>query len=248
MKLTIRMDDITPGMDWEKFERFIALLEQYQIKPLLGIVPDNQDPGLNVEPEREDFYGRMRQLQEQGYVMALHGWHHVYVTKKRGMFPLNPFSEFAGVPKEQQAERIQEGKKLLEAQGICPKLFMAPGHSFDRHTLAALKQCGMDKLTDGFGKHPYVYGGMTFYPIAFKRDSSLKKKAGCTTLVFHTNTMKEQDFAAFEKLLKIHGEKFADYAEYMSERPQKRGAAGHLLEYAMALTKAVLVQIKGRIS
>ena len=28
MKITIRMDDITPDMDWEKFERFKAVLDK----------------------------------------------------------------------------------------------------------------------------------------------------------------------------------------------------------------------------
>ena len=40
MKIAVRMDDITPDMDWEKFEAFKTILDKYNIKPLLGIVPD----------------------------------------------------------------------------------------------------------------------------------------------------------------------------------------------------------------
>ena len=42
MKITIRMDDITPGMDWKKFERFKAILDKHGGKPLVGVVPVNR--------------------------------------------------------------------------------------------------------------------------------------------------------------------------------------------------------------
>ena len=43
MNITVRLDDITPDMDWERFYKFKALLDQYQVKPLIGVVPDNRD-------------------------------------------------------------------------------------------------------------------------------------------------------------------------------------------------------------
>ncbi|MBO5623235.1 MAG: DUF2334 domain-containing protein, partial [Butyrivibrio sp.] len=42
MNITIRMDDITPDMDWDKFLRFKSLLDEHGIKPLIGVVPDNR--------------------------------------------------------------------------------------------------------------------------------------------------------------------------------------------------------------
>ena len=39
MKIAIRMDDITPDMDWAKFLRFKELCDLYQVKPLIGVVP-----------------------------------------------------------------------------------------------------------------------------------------------------------------------------------------------------------------
>ncbi|MDE6984516.1 MAG: DUF2334 domain-containing protein, partial [Lachnospiraceae bacterium] len=39
MKISIRMDDITPDMDWAKFLRFKALCDRDQIKPLIGVLP-----------------------------------------------------------------------------------------------------------------------------------------------------------------------------------------------------------------
>ena len=37
MNITVRLDDITPDMDWERFYKFKALLDQYQVKPLIGV-------------------------------------------------------------------------------------------------------------------------------------------------------------------------------------------------------------------
>ena len=52
MRIAIRLDDITADMNWEKFLRFKDLMDRYGIKPLLGIVPDNHDSKLKVDPPR----------------------------------------------------------------------------------------------------------------------------------------------------------------------------------------------------
>lgn len=65
MKITVRMDDITPDMDWENFTAFEKMFEAYGILPLLGIVPDNQDPKLAVGKAREDFWDKMKALQKK---------------------------------------------------------------------------------------------------------------------------------------------------------------------------------------
>ena len=49
MKIAVRLDDITPDMDWERFYRFKALLDKYQIRPLIGVVPDNRDENLKAK-------------------------------------------------------------------------------------------------------------------------------------------------------------------------------------------------------
>ena len=48
MKIAIRMDDITPAMDLEKFDRFKAILDKHGIKPLIGVVPECKDEKLNL--------------------------------------------------------------------------------------------------------------------------------------------------------------------------------------------------------
>lgn len=143
MKITIRMDDITPDMDWESFEAFERMFRKYGIRPLLGVVPDNRDPKLSVDAPRAEFWERMRALQKEGWSLSMHGCHHVYHTKKGGQFPLNPQSEFAGRSRAEQERLLSDGKRILEEHGICTDIFMAPGHTFDRKYAAGFKGAGL---------------------------------------------------------------------------------------------------------
>ena len=111
MKIAFRMDDITPDMDWKSFEAFEQLFERYGCYPLLGIVPDNLDPKLSVDPAREAFWKKMQELQKKGWTLSMHGCHHVYTTKRGGSFPLNAQSEFAGKSYEEQYQLLESGQK-----------------------------------------------------------------------------------------------------------------------------------------
>ena len=207
MKIAIRLDDITKDMDWPKFLRMKAILDKHGIKPLIGVVPDNQDPLLVGSSEGcpEDFAGYIKGLQDDGWVVAMHGLTHVYTTKSGGMFPLNDFSEFAGLPYEEQYELLSYGKQILNDTGVTFDIFMAPGHSYDRNTLKALRELEITKITDGFGNNPYEFDGMTFYPISDRRSKVIKSNNdGYSTFVYHTNTMTEKNFEELEKMLDSH--------------------------------------------
>lgn len=248
MKIAVRMDDITPHMDWENFERFKEILDEYRIKPLIGIVPDNRDDNLNrVKSEDADrgskeeyFWEKVREWKEKGWTVALHGYQHVYTQKKGGCFPLNCFSEFAGLSYERQRDMLEAGKAILASHGVETDIFMAPAHSYDKNTLRALKELGYTKITDGFGSGPYIRRGMVFYPISFKLSSSLKKKKGTTTMVIHTNTMKDSDFERCRRI--FESEEMISYEEYLKMPAIKRGWFGNAAEYVMAKVKHLLVK------
>ena len=243
MKIAVRLDDITPDMDWEKFRRLEKMLDDNQIAPLIGIVPDNQDPNLMRNEAVPDFEEQIKVWEKKKWVLAMHGWKHIYTTKKGGLFPLNSFSEFAGVSKEKQREMIYDGKEKLQRMGIRTNIFMAPAHSFDSNTLALLREADFQYITDGFGSYPYQWKKMTFLPIAFQRNKDVKKKDGYTTLVFHTNTMSEREFADFEKMLKEHKNDFISYEEYLRVPTRKQDFFGRIKEYAMASMKRMLVML-----
>lgn len=244
MKIAVRMDDITPDMNWENFRFFQKLFEEAGIEPLLGIVPDNRDENLHKEESHQDFYEVMKDLQKQGWVLSMHGCHHIYSTKKGGIFPLNNFSEFAGVSYTEQKKMLEEGKQSLLDNGIVTDIFMAPAHSYDKNTLRALKELGFTRLTDGFGKKPYTYKGLTFYPISFRLDKSLKQKSGYTTMVLHANTITEKDKERYTRIFKEHGKDMISYSEYLAAEAGKRGCLGRCKEFIMAKVKFLLTSMR----
>lgn len=255
MKIAIRLDDITENMDWEKFLSFKELLDNYGIKPLIGIIPDNRDISISFEDKKHlapaDFWQYVRELiKKDGWTAAMHGCTHIYTTKKRGIFPLNAFSELAGVPYEKQLKILSSGKAVLSEKGITTDIFMAPAHSYDNNTLRALKELGFNRVTDGFGSMPYVYKGTEFYPISARRSSTLKKRSGYSTFVVHTNTMSGAELKGYEELFRKAATgaaeniyEFISYDELLKVEKTKRGFAGRAWEYMLAAMKRILVKM-----
>ncbi len=240
MKIAIRLDDITPDMDWEKFDRFKALMDKYGVKPLIGVIPDNRDSKLSVGPEKNDFWEHVLKIQQQGWMIAMHGLYHVYTTQNGGLFPLNHKSEFAGLPYEQQSAMIAEGRAILERHGIATDIFMAPSHTYDENTLKALKANGFYRITDGFGYGPYTWQDMTFYPLAMQREKAVRmKREGAVTLVVHPATLTDRDFAWYEHVFQTAS--MIAFPEYVYYPASHRGFAGHLVEKSLAALKYKLV-------
>ena len=254
LKLTIRLDDITPDMNMEKFRRFSGLMDAHGIKPLLGVVPDPKDESLDYtggdemskKARRERFWTMIRQLQMQGYQVAMHGLTHVYTTSASGLFPLNRQSEFAGRPYEEQAEMIRKGKEILSSHGITTDIFMAPSHTFDKNTIRALLENGFTKMTDGFGTRAYRYLGMVFYPISFLRRKSVERaqrergegsNEHSVTLVVHTNTLNDKDFAAYEQIFKTCA--FLPYDALYAQPVKELSKGRHAAHFLMATSKRV---------
>lgn len=267
MKIVIRMDDISPGMNMGNFRRFKRILDEHHIRPLIGVVPENRDPKLmsdDVEmvydihnkehkTERLDtgesaeknaaFWKMVRNLQSEGWIIAMHGLHHEYTTKKGGLLPLNKQSEFAGLPLETQTSMLREGKKILADHGIATDFFMAPSHTYDRNTLTALLDNGFRRVTDGFGRNAYRRHDLTFYPISYRRDGVVKdKRDGYTTFVVHTDTLKNDEFAYYEKL--ICENDVVSWDEWLKEEPVEAGELQGIKEYLMARCKYILVHKK----
>lgn len=247
MNTAIRLDDITPDMDWGNYKRIEKILDETGIKPLIGVVPFNADPNLNRADKvysDDEFKLYLEEKKNSGWTIALHGYNHLYTTKNMGLFPLNNFSEYAGLSYEKQLQMLTEGKDKLVNWGIDTDIFMTPAHTYDKNTLGALVTAGFTKVTDGFGTMPYNRLGLTFYPISRRKSECVSDTDGYTTLVLHTNTMDEADIVSFEKMVTEHRGHFIDYSEYMQITPVKRGVAGNLTEYLTALAKFALVRLR----
>ena len=135
MKYLLRFDDITPGMSWSKFLLLKEFIEGYGVKSILGVVPNSQDPKLNVESKKDDFFDLIRKWKFYGDAIVQHGTNHVYTTKESGILGINKRSEFSGLDYDTQLRKIEMGKLILQHENVWEPWFMAPAHSFDENTI-----------------------------------------------------------------------------------------------------------------
>lgn len=203
-----RIDDISWDMNYENFSRIRDLFFRYDIRPIIGVIPHNEDPKLKEQAggngiPQDRFWEEMRSLQrEHGWAIALHGYNHVYVTDDSGIFKANPRAEFAGLPYRQQEEKIRKGKAILEENGLRIDAFMAPGHSLDWDTVEALKANGITVVTDGLAAYPYRKNGMLFVPQVLPRPH--RELYGIATACFHINLWDNRRFLSLEKYIQAN--------------------------------------------
>ena len=104
----VRFDDICPTMNWTIWNEIDKILTAEGIRPIIAVIPDNRCPAFLLEKRNPRFWEYVKKKQEEGWSIGLHGFQHVYSTKSSGILELNPFSEFAGLPEEEQRQRFQE--------------------------------------------------------------------------------------------------------------------------------------------
>lgn len=162
----LRFDDVCPTMDWQRWNFVEPLLDAAGAQPMLAIVPDNRDPMLKRNPPNPLFWERARAWQKKGWIIAQHGYQHVYDTARPGLVPWWSRSEFAGHPKAEQEHRLREGFRLMAVEGLMPVAFSAPGHSFDDTTLDVVLTMGIRVVSDGVNFRPYRDGrGLIWIPV-----------------------------------------------------------------------------------
>ena len=198
-------------MDWERFGVLARLLQQVEVKPVVGVIPACADPNLQFETSRPDFWDRIRSLQESGWSIAQHGFTHVYDTTESGLLGIGRHSEFAGHSFATQSARIAEGKQIMIDEGCWQPIFMAPAHSYDAVTLQVLAQEEFVAVTDGYGFAPYKQDGLVFVPQMFSRPYHLG--VGVYTICVHTNTLERRLFDRIVDLVTRHPERFIAFEE-----------------------------------
>lgn len=204
----LRLDDASDYMDVEKWQRMEDLLDQYEIKPLVGVIPENKDPSLIETYERDpEFWNKTARWKAKGWELALHGCYHKYTTEEGGINPVNKRSEFAGVPLDKQKEMIRHGVDVLKSHDIDPKVFFAPSHTFDENTLIALREeSDIRIISDTIANDVYFENGFYFIPQQSGRVRKLPFKV--CTFCYHPNMMEDGDFELLEEFIAQHQREF----------------------------------------
>jgi len=219
-RFILRFDDVCPTMNWTTWAVVESALNRYGIKPLLAVVPDNRDPHLHVSTPVPDFWDRVRRWQRAGWSIALHGYQHRYVTTDGGIMQLNNASEFAGLSYEEQAAKIRAGLDIFSREGIRADAWVAPSHSFDEATLAALRDADLRVISDGFSRFPYLTpDGMTWIPQQLWEFWPVGR--GVWTICLHANEWTPDQLDRFTRDVAQWRSQISSFAEVVDGTPAR---------------------------
>lgn len=224
----VRLDDACPTADWKQWRRLEGLLDAAGIRPIVAVIPDNRQPPPRAP--RDDFWQQVGSWAAKGWTLGLHGLDHVYVTRRRGLVPINDFSEFAGLPLAEQRSKIRRAWKIFLARGIEPRVWVAPGHSFDENTLRALHaETDIRVVSDGLALRTFSAHGFRWLPQQLWRFRRMP--FGTWTICLHPDTLTEPEWQDLEQAVSRHREHFIGFEDVRwSRRP--RGLADRLFAAA----------------
>ena len=213
----IRFDDVAENMNWNLMNKCEVLFKKFNIKPLVGVIPNNQDKELMENKYNKDFWKKVREWQRIGWEIAMHGYTHVYdtvVAHKNDYFNYGGGSEFYGHSLEEQKIRLKKGLKKFEEENIKVRVFFAPNHIYDRNTLLALKSLGINQVIDGYGLFPYNENEIIFTPQLFYKNIFMP--FGFQSTQIHLNYWSDKDFLNFENLIKKKYKNIISYDQMLS--------------------------------
>ena len=194
----IRIDDFCPTMRWDLWHRYEEILVQNHVRPILAVIPDNQDSKLHQHAPDNKFWDYVRAWQERGWTIGLHGHQHLYSTKSRGMTGVQSYSEFAGLPFELQYEKLRKAVAIFEREKVNPDLWIAPNHTFDENTIKALVKLGVRTISDGFHLYPHVDSRGVFW-IPQQLGDFHEMPWGLWTICIHLGDGAHADLGRFRK-------------------------------------------------
>lgn len=197
----IRLDDACPVMHRERWRAFEDLFDEFSIRPIVAVIPDNADLRMVYDTHDAEFWQKVRNWQGKGWTIGLHGYSHVMrPTAARQMLPYYGRSEFSGLPYAEQAAKLRAGLELFEAHGIKAEVFAAPAHCFDETTVRAVRaETPIQVISDGVSIYPYRRHGIFWIPVQLPEFSL--KPFGIWTICLHPNTCNEQTFKSLRKAI-----------------------------------------------
>jgi predicted deacetylase len=203
-------------MNWPVWDSIETMLRELAVRPVLAVIPENADDVLRVCSPVADFWDRIREWQDLGWTIGMHGWQHRFVTKNGGILGLNQFSEFAGLSRSEQKEKLNRARDIFAKERIQSDLFIAPAHSFDRTTLELLRELGFRYISDGFFPTPITDElGITWVPQQLWRYRW--RPFGTWTICFHMNSWTSSDVRGFRQSTARYEESISDFRNVIQQ-------------------------------
>ena len=216
MKILLRFDDIAENMNWHLMDEFEELFDKHNIKPVMGVIPNNKDEDLKSFPKRENFWKIVKDWQSKGWEISMHGYNHLYLrdTNKKDYFNYGGKSEFYGESLAIQSQKIRLGLEIFHKNEIKIRSFFAPNHTYDYNTFIALKNSGIFEVIDGYGLKPYMENKIKFTPQLFHKLIFLP--FGLQTTQIHLNELNKKDFQNFKIFVEKKYKNIVTYDEALS--------------------------------
>ena len=216
--ILIRIDDVCENMNWNLMSKLESLFDDYSIKPVLGVIPNNRDEDFLSFPRKDNFWDQVRKWQDKGWEIVQHGDTHIYdrlCSKKSDYFEYGGGSEFFGHPLDVQEKRIKNGLEKFKREKINIRSFFAPNQTYDENTFVALKNCGINEVIDGYGLMPYTEKNVKFIPQLFEKVVLLP--FGIQSTKLHLHVWDENDYKKFENFIKINSKKIITYDQALNK-------------------------------
>jgi predicted deacetylase len=239
----IRFDDICPTMNWSVWAEVERILRRDGVRPIVAVVPDNLDPKLRAAPARADFWHQVRGWQASGWTIGWHGYQHLYSSRSAGVIGIHAGSEFAGHEVAEQRAKLRHAWRIFEQQGVLPKVWVAPGHSFDMTTVSLLREFGVHVVSDGFYWRAVDHGECRWLPQQLWRFRRLP--AGLWTVCLHINSWQARDVEHFGRMVGEYAESIVAVDQLLAEPAPRRG----VLDAAFSrMYRSAVVARQGRTS
>jgi hypothetical protein len=223
----IRLDDACHTMHPTRWSMVEDVLDAHRVRPIVAVIPDNNDSKLTFAPSDPGFWARVRSWEAKGWAVGMHG--HTHVMHSVTQPPVLPYyrrSEFAGLPLEAQAAKIRCSWQLFAANGVRPQVWIAPAHSFDLTTLQALRrETPIRVISDGVAWDSYFEHDFNWIPQQLW--ALAERPSGLWTVCLHPNTMETDSISALDAALgRFHGR--LTCLDDVPLRQRRKSVIGHL--------------------
>ena len=213
-KYLIRLDDACPTQHHYNWRQIENILDKYNIKPIVAVVPDCKDPNLQHDKPDESFWSLVKSWAIKGWTIGMHGYQHlfVHVEKNNSLVPFHTRTEFAGMTYEEQSSKIRNAWNIFLENSLKPTIWVAPAHTFDVNTLNALYMfTDIRMVSDCFALNFFTFKNFLFIPQQLWHFS--KMPFGLWTICLHPNNMDEKEIFRLEGWLKDYQESFIDLSQ-----------------------------------
>jgi hypothetical protein len=158
----------------------------------------------------------VRRWQADGWSIGVHGYQHRYFQTRSRRYAWDGRSEFAGLPYQEQLRRLRCSVELFRGEGVRPDVWVAPNHSFDRHTLDAVRTVGLELVCDGFSLFPFQdTRGLVWIPQQLW--GFRPRRRGVWTVCLHVNRWTQDDVDGLARSLDRYQAMMGDVPSIVEE-------------------------------